>query len=87
MRMFSSGDGRSWTARVYDGPRDEELSVARVGWEVILFEESGSEGAQRIAYRPVGWLAPASAEDLREALEQSEAVRARWGAEPQRAGA
>ena len=87
MRMFSSGDGRSWTARVYDGPRDEELSAARVGWEVILFEESGSEGAQRIAYRPVGWLATASVEDLREALEQSEAVRARWGAEPQRAGA
>lgn len=87
MREFSSGDGRNWSARVYDGPSDGALGTARVGWEVILFEEVGAEGAQRLAYRPAGWLAAASVEDLRDALEQSEAVRARWGAEPQQAGA
>lgn len=86
MRVFTSADGRSWSARVYDGPREEGIGAAGVGWEVVLFEEAGSESAQRLAYRPAGWLATASVEDLREGLEQSEAVRARWGAEPQRAG-
>lgn len=86
MRVFASADGRSWSVRLYDGPQDGGIRAAGVGWEAVLFEDVGDGSVQRIAYRPAGWLAAASAEDLRAALHESEAVRARWGAERQRAG-
>lgn len=87
MRVFASADGRSWTARVYDGPADERRRAAGVGWEAILFEVPGENLTQRIEYRPVGWLARADAVELQRALEQAESVRARWGGQPLQSGA
>ena len=86
MRIFTSADGRGWSARIYDGPQDDAIHSAGVGWEAVLFEETGAGTAQRLVYRPAGWLATATDDELQTALEQSEAVRARWGAEPQQAG-
>ncbi|HEX6940862.1 MAG TPA: hypothetical protein VF158_15705 [Longimicrobiales bacterium] len=86
MRIFMSADGRSWRARVYDGPQDDGIGAPGVGWEAVLFETADDDMTQRLAYRPAGWLTGAALDDLRTALEQSEAVRARWGTERQRAG-
>ncbi len=86
MRVFASADGRGWSARVYDGPQDDRIQAAGVGWEAVLFEAMSGGTGQRLAYRPAGWLAGAGPEELRTALEQSEAVRARWGTERQQAG-
>ncbi|HEX7117486.1 MAG TPA: hypothetical protein VF212_01780 [Longimicrobiales bacterium] len=85
MRIFTSADGRSWSARVYDGSQDDRIGAPGVGWEAVLFE-AADDRTQRLAYRPAGWLAGATVEELRAALEQSEAVRARWGTERQQAG-
>lgn len=86
MRAFTSADGRRWSVRLYDGPQDDRIRGAGVGWEAVLFESEGEGTVQRLAFRPVGWLAAAGPEELRSALEQSEAVRTRWGGETQRAG-
>ena len=86
MRMFVTADGRSWSARIYDGPQGDEIRAPGVGWEAVLFEQPAEGAVQRLVYRPAGWLAAAGIDELRDALEQSEAVRARWDAAPQQAG-
>jgi hypothetical protein len=73
MRVFSSA-GRSWVVR----PELLDESVARRGWETILFESSPA-GAARLVYRPAGWLGRASESELAAALAEAEPVRARWG--------
>jgi hypothetical protein len=77
MRVFKVQDGSSWTARVDAGP-DVPAGERRAGWEAVLFESSPAGGAARIVYRPAGWLSGATLQDLVRALEEGEAVRARW---------
>jgi hypothetical protein len=77
MRVFKLSDGSSWTARLHD-PHDAGTSP-RVGWEAILFAESPHAAAQRLVYRPAGWLSDASLKDLAEALREGVVVRTRWG--------
>ena len=73
MRSFTSADGREWTVRSQDVPITR---VGReVGWETILFD---APGLQRVTHRPSGWLAVASDAELTAALDESDAVRARW---------
>ena len=73
MRRFTSADGREWTVRSQDVP------VTRVGeevgWETILFD---APGLQRVGHRPAGWLLTADDAALGAALDESDAVRARW---------
>ena len=81
MRVFKVQDGSSWVARV------EQVGAAapeerRVGWEAILFENPTARAAARLVYRPSGWLGSASLDELVAALQEGDAVRARW--EPQR---
>lgn len=77
MREFKSQDGKSWIARIHDGKAEASPVDARTGWEVIQFDaETGK--TQRIAYRPSGWLTNASIQELIEALDEGENVRAKW---------
>ncbi len=77
MRVFTSDDGRSWTAVAVEGK--ELQNPAEFGWQAVLFRTVEPTPAERIAYRPVGWLAAASAAELREALTGADGVRAHWG--------
>lgn len=82
MRYFKSQDERIWTIRL-----DEELASVsgfprRVGWEAVLFETQSPGNSQRIAFRPMGWLNQATAEELARALNEAEAVRTHWEAPP-----
>jgi hypothetical protein len=78
MRVFKIADGTSWVAHLHDG--DEAKPTAeRVGWEAILFISDPATVAQRLVYRPVGWLSQATTAELAAALEEGEVVRARWG--------
>ncbi len=77
MRVFTSDDGRSWTAVAVEGKQLQ--NPAEFGWQAVLFRTVEPAPAERIAYRPVGWLAAASAEELRDALTGADGVRARWG--------
>jgi hypothetical protein len=77
MRVFKVADGTSWTAKLHDpGP---PADGKRTGWEAILFEVIPAASAQRLVYRPAGWLQDASPADLVEALEEGVAIRVRWG--------
>ena len=68
----------SWVAHLHDG--DEAApSTERVGWEAILFVSNPATVAQRLVYRPVGWLAQATTAELVAALEEGVVVRAHWG--------
>ncbi len=78
MRVFTSEDGRSWTALAVESK--EQQNPAEFGWQAVLFRTVAPEPAERIAYRPVGWLAAATPEELRLALDEAHGVRARWGA-------
>jgi hypothetical protein len=78
MRVFKVSDGSSWVARLHDSTEDGSARM-RIGWEAILFEQEPAHVAQRLVYRPPGWLADASAEELATALEEGVAVRVRWG--------
>ena len=78
MRVFTSDDGRSWTAVAVEGK--ELQNPAEFGWQAVLFRTVELTPAERIAYRPVGWLAAATPEELRETLAEAHGVRARWGA-------
>jgi hypothetical protein len=77
MRVFKLSDGSSWVARLHDSTEDGSARM-RIGWQAILFEQP-EHVAQRLVYRPPGWLAGASAEELAVALEEGVAVRVRWG--------
>jgi hypothetical protein len=79
MRVFKVADGTSWVAWLDDTIDDAEAVTARTGWEAILFESRPGTLAQRLVYRPHGWLAAATAEDLAAALDEGVAIRVRWG--------
>ncbi len=78
MRVFTSDDGRSWTAVAVEGK--ELQNPAEFGWQAVLFRTVEPAPAERIAYRPVGWLATATPDELRTTLAEADGVRARWGA-------
>ncbi len=77
MRVFTSDDGRSWTAVPVEV--QELPGPVAFGWQAVLFRTVVPESAERIVYRPVGWLTEATPEQLREALLEADNVRARWG--------
>jgi hypothetical protein len=87
MRVFRLVDGSSWIARPGDA-EDADAGVdtdggddgegrKRIGWRTIVFE-SDDASAQRLVYRPPGWLAEASLAELIAAIDESVAVRLRW---------
>jgi hypothetical protein len=78
MRTFNSEDGRSWTATLHDGLEATALLDTRTGWEIVQFDSTQPGTTQRITYRPSGWLANASIQDLVDALREGESVRASW---------
>jgi hypothetical protein len=78
MRVFRLSDGSSWSARLHD---EVKPGTRRIGWEAVLFESSPHAAAQRLVYRPPGWLESASPGELAAALDEVVAVRVRWGDE------
>jgi hypothetical protein len=78
MRVFKRSDGTSWVARLQDGAEGAADASGRVGWEAIVFEAGPADVAQRLVYRPAGWLDAASPEELAAALEEGVLVRTRW---------
>jgi hypothetical protein len=81
MRLFTSDDGRPWIARLFDGDDAQQQVTTKFGWEAVLFEGAPPTGDQSLAFRPAGWLLQATTDDLLKALQESEWVRTRWGAE------
>jgi hypothetical protein len=79
MKVFRLVDGSSWVARLHDEADDAEAVAARTGWEAVVFESGPGAVAQRLVYRPHGWLAHASPADLAAALEEGVPIRVRWG--------
>lgn len=77
MRVFKVSDGTSWVARLHDTAEDG-AAEQRAGWEAIVFHNGPSDVAQ-LVYRPNGWLAGASPEELAAALAEGVAIRVRWG--------
>ncbi len=77
MRVFTSDDGRSWTAVPIEVK--EIPGPVAFGWQAVVFRTVGTASMERIIYRPVGWLPDATPEDLRVALQEADGVRARWG--------
>ncbi len=77
MRVFTSEDGRSWSAVAME--TQELAAPAGFGWQAVLFRAVAPDTAERIAYRQVGWLIEATQEELRATLAEADAVRARWG--------
>jgi hypothetical protein len=78
MRVFKLSDGSSWVARLHDGAAEDSDVTSRVGWEAVVFEKDPGEVAQRLVYRPAGWLAAATPAELAAALEEGVVVRTRW---------
>ncbi|HEX6306960.1 MAG TPA: hypothetical protein VFZ69_02165 [Longimicrobiales bacterium] len=79
MRVFKVADGTSWVARLHDAVDDAGAVRTRTGWEAVVFEGGPSAVAQRLVYRPNGWLAAATPADLAQALEEGVPIRVRWG--------
>jgi hypothetical protein len=77
MRVFKLADGTSWQARLEDPHVGSSASSA--AWEAVLFQPGRDGDADRLVYRPAGWLAAASLSDLAAALEEGVRVRVRWG--------
>jgi hypothetical protein len=77
MRVFKVSDGTSWEARLQEPGAGSSASTA--AWEAILFQPGPRTDADRLVYRPAGWLAAASQADLAAALEEGVRVRVRWG--------
>jgi hypothetical protein len=77
MRVFKVSDGTSWQARLQEPGSGAGASTA--AWEAILFQPGGYADADRLVYRPAGWLAAASQAELAAALEEGVRVRVRWG--------
>lgn len=76
MRQFKAEDGQTWDVKIHDGVEIRRPVDERTGWEVIEFD-AGT--VQRITYRPAGWLANASIQELIAALQEGESVRSHWG--------
>jgi hypothetical protein len=70
MKMFEA-DGKRWIALIDGRPQS-------AGWEVIQFETAPPGEIQRITFRPPGWLANASIQELIAALREGETVRVAW---------
>ena len=66
--------------RLDDGLPDASGFPRRIGWEAVLFEAIPPGRAQKVAYRPAGWLFSAPEDELVKALHEAIAVRARWEA-------
>lgn len=77
MRVFKLSDGTSWVARVHEAAEAAQAQPA--GWDTILFEQTVAAVAQRLVYRPRGWLEDATPADLAQALEEGVAIRVKWG--------
>ncbi|MGQ0814392.1 MAG: hypothetical protein ACT4O1_07985 [Gemmatimonadota bacterium] len=77
-RRFDSEDGRTWIAQIHDGSAPDSDMQSRTGWEVIQFDTTPPGSIQRITYRPSGWLANATIQELIQALQEGESVRAKW---------
>jgi hypothetical protein len=77
MRVFKVSDGTSWQARLHEPATASSASTA--AWEAILFQPGRLDHADRLVYRPAGWLAAASQAELAAALEEGIRVRVRWG--------
>ncbi|HSJ23305.1 MAG TPA: hypothetical protein VK929_01390 [Longimicrobiales bacterium] len=77
MKVFKVSDGTSWTARLEAG--DDAGDNTTAGWEAVVFDASPHAVAQRLVYRPAGWFETATPGELAAALEESVAVRVRWG--------
>jgi hypothetical protein len=77
-RTFTAEDGKSWVARIHDGVEIRRPLDERTGWEVVQFDPTPPGTVQRITYRPAGWLAKASIQDLIQALQEGETVRTTW---------
>ena len=78
MRIFSSEDGRNWVAKIHDGLDATGSIDNRTGWEVIQFDTDPPGTYQKITYRPSGWFSNATIQELIEALQEGESVRASW---------
>jgi hypothetical protein len=81
MRVVRLSDGTSWVVRLHDEPDVGSNATERIGWEAVVFDPSPAGLAQRLVYRPSGWLMTATAADLAAALDEAVAVRLRWGGE------
>jgi hypothetical protein len=79
MRVFKLADGTSWLARLHDATDDAQAVSERTGWEAVVFQSGPHAVAQRLVYRPHGWLAAATPAELAEALEEGVSIRVRWG--------
>ena len=77
MRVFKVSDGTSWVARLHEAEAQSESRPS--GWDAILFEQDVVATAQRLVYRPRGWLTTATPAELAAALEEGVLIRARWG--------
>lgn len=75
MRTFTSEDGVSWVAKLHDGLEPDPPADQRAGWEVVQFDAGTTT---RITYRPSGWLANATVQELLAALREGENVRTVW---------
>jgi hypothetical protein len=79
MRVFKVSDGTSWMARLHETTDDGTPVTSGTGWQAILFETGPGAAAQRLVYRPHGWLADATPQDLEAALDEGVSIRVRWG--------
>jgi hypothetical protein len=66
-------------ARLHDATDDAQAVSERTGWEAVVFQSGPHAVAQRLVYRPHGWLAAATPAELAEALEEGVSIRVRWG--------
>ena len=77
MRIFKT-DGKTWTATLHEEGEANTVADDRVGWEIVQFDTQPPGQIQRITYRPAGWLANATIQDLVAALREGDTVRATW---------
>jgi hypothetical protein len=82
MRQFEAEDGRTWTARTDPASARRSDLLTNVGWEAIVFDATTGATEQRLVFRPAGWLPTASLAELREALDEADAIRTTWGPAP-----
>jgi hypothetical protein len=82
MRTFTTADGRRWSVWL-DGTGGGRGGAPGVGWVALIFAAEDPP-VQRIAYRPVGWLAAAADADLQDAVLEGDSVRAAWSPGPVR---
>ena len=77
MRTFRL-EGKTWTATLHERGHALPVTDERAGWEIVQFDTKPPGQIQRITYRPAGWLANASLQELIAALLEGDTVRASW---------